>query len=61
MLKKPSISIPNAAKMPKVKSLPKATDKPSVFFKKEEFGGIKHPSIEKLRTFLEKHRAKKQS
>jgi hypothetical protein len=66
MLKKPSISIPNpakvgstAVKMPKAKSMPDATAKPSVFFKKEQdsFSQVKHPTLCKLRDFLErKHR-----
>lgn len=57
----PSIRVPNAAKMPKPKSMPTALDKPSKFFKKEEFEGIKTPSIENLRSFLENQRQKKQS
>ncbi len=57
-LKMPSISMPSAGKMPKPKSMPKATDKPSLFFKKEEFGNIKRSSIENLRNFLEQHRNK---
>lgn len=55
---KKGISIPSGLKMPKPKSMPKATDKPSKFFKKEDFEGVKQPSIEKLRDFLEKHRSK---
>ena len=55
------VSVPSATKMPKAKKMPKATDKPSLFFKKEEFGNIKRSSIENLRSFLEQHRAKKQS
>jgi hypothetical protein len=46
-------------KTPKSKKLPGATDKPSVFFKSEDFGSIKKPSIEKLRSFLEKNRSKR--
>jgi|ERR1035437_2389745 hypothetical protein len=46
-------------KTPKAKKLGQATDKPSVFFgKTEEFKGIKKPSIENLRSFLEKQRSK---
>ena len=58
---KKSIKIPFAMKMPKPKKMPLATDKPSKFFKKEEFGDIKRTSVENLRDFLESHRAKKQS
>lgn len=46
-------------KMPKAKSLADGFGKPSLFFKKEDFQGIKKPSIEKLRDFLEKTRLKK--
>lgn len=53
-LKMPSISIPSAMKMPKVKKMPLATDKPSKFFKSQDFSNIKHPSICKLRDFLDK-------
>jgi hypothetical protein len=60
-LKIPSISVPNAAKMPKPKKMPSATDKPSVFFKKEEIGNVKHPSVEKLRLFLQNYICPKQS
>lgn len=55
----PSTSIPNAAKTPKAKSMPKMGDKPSLFLKSEGFGNIKKPSIENLRHFLENQRAKK--
>ena len=51
-------SVGSALKMPKMKALPKATDKPSKFFKSEDFGNIKRPSIEHLRVFLEQHRGK---
>lgn len=57
--KKSLLTIPKATKMPKQKSMPKATDKPSLFFKKEDFDNIKRPSIENLRGFLEKNRSKK--
>lgn len=60
-LKMPSISIPGAMKMPKPKMMPKATDKPSKFFKNEATSNTKHPSIEKLRLFLENHIGRKQS
>jgi hypothetical protein len=51
------ISVPSATKMPKAKKMPTALDKPSKFFKNE--GGIRHPSICKLKDFLhKKHRAK---
>lgn len=52
-------SVPSAMKMPKAKGMAKATDKPSKFFKSEDFGNIKRPSIEHLRVFLEKHRSKR--
>jgi hypothetical protein len=55
----PGTKIPSGTKMPKPKSLPKPGDKPSLFFKKEDFGSKKHPSVENLRTFLEKRRSKK--
>jgi hypothetical protein len=55
------VKVPNAGKMPKPKSMPKPDDKPSLFFKKEDFGDIKHPTIENLRAFLENHRARSQS
>ena len=54
-------SVPSGLKMPKPKSMTKTTDKPSVFFKKENFGNVKHPSIENLRIFLEKASQKRQS
>jgi hypothetical protein len=46
-------------KIPKSKKMGQATDKPSVFFKSEEFHGVKKPSIENLRAFLEKQRSKR--
>ncbi len=46
-------------KQAKPKKPGQATDKPSQFFKSEEFQGIKKPSVENLRSFLEKQRAKK--
>ena len=46
-------------KTAKAKKPGQATDKPSVFFKSEEFQGIKRPSIENLRSFLEKQRSKR--
>jgi hypothetical protein len=46
-------------KMPKPKKPGQATDKPSVFFKNEEFQGLKKSSIENLRAFLEKQRNKR--
>ena len=46
-------------KQAKPKKPGQATDKPSQFYKSEDFKGIKHPSVEKLRAFLEKHRSKK--
>jgi hypothetical protein len=59
-------SIPNpskvgsvAVKMPKAKKPASPFAKPSLFFKTEDFEGIKHPSVEKLRAFLEKTRVKK--
>lgn len=65
----PSTSVPNpakvgstAVKMPKATlkpKMPEMGDKASEFLKKEDFAGVKQASIEKLRTFLEKVRAKK--
>ena len=46
-------------KTPKPKKMAQATDKPSKFFKSEDFRGIKKSSIENLRAFLEKHRGKR--
>jgi hypothetical protein len=46
-------------KSPKAKKMAQANDKPSVFYKSEEFSNIKKPSIENLRAFLEKQRAKR--
>ena len=43
-------------KSPKAKKPGQAMDKPSVFFKSEEFQGVKRPSIHRLREFLEKQR-----
>jgi hypothetical protein len=51
-------SIPSAMKMPKAKSMPKPGDKPSLFYKKEDFENVKQPSIENLRVFLERNRSK---
>ncbi len=46
-------------KTPKPKKMGQPGDKPSVFFSKSEgYENIKKPSIEKLRSFLEKQRAK---
>lgn len=50
-----------AVKMPKQKKLPGAFDKPSVFFKSEDSGGPKHPSVRKLKAFLETVKGKRQS
>jgi hypothetical protein len=60
-LEKSLTKVPNAMKMPKPKAMGKATDKPSLFFKKEDFGNIKRSSIENLRVFLENTRRGKQS
>jgi hypothetical protein len=46
-------------KTPKPKSMPDATDKPSVFFKNEGISTAKHPSVQKLRAFLDKSKLKK--
>lgn len=47
-------------KTPKAKKMGQATDKPSVFFgKTEDFKNVKRPSIENLRSFLEKQRSKR--
>ena len=45
-------------KTPKAKMMAQATDRPSKFFKSEDFLGIKKSSIENLRVFLERHRRK---
>lgn len=47
-------------KTPKAKKMATALDKPSQFYKSEDFKSIKKPSIENLRAFLHKHRTKKQ-
>lgn len=66
--KKPSMStsVPNPAKVgqtgirtPKAKKLAGPFDKPSLFFKNEDFGDIKHPNIEKLWSFLKSTRSKR--
>lgn len=49
----------SAVKTPKAKSMPDSTDKPSVFFKNEELSGPKHPTVQKLRDFLDKKHKKK--
>lgn len=54
----PSTRVPSATKMPKTKSMAKPGDKPSMFFKSEDFDNIKRPSVENLRTFLESNRLK---
>lgn len=55
-------STTSGLKMPKVSGPPKpGATILSEFNKKENFGRIKHPSIENLRVFLEKTRSKKQS
>lgn len=54
-------SVPSGMKIPKAKSMPKPGAVASKFFKKEDFGNIKRPSIENLRVFLEKTRHGKQS
>jgi hypothetical protein len=46
-------------KTPKAKKLPDATDKPSLFFKNEDFSSVKHPSVQKLKDFLQKARSKR--
>lgn len=46
-------------KTAKAKKPGQATDKPSVFFKSENFKDIKKSSIENLRGFLEKQRSKR--
>jgi hypothetical protein len=46
-------------KTPKAKKMGQSSDKPSLFFKSEEFQGVKKPSIHKLRKFLEKQRSKR--
>lgn len=46
-------------KTAKPKKMGSAMDKPSVFFKSENFKNIKKTSIENLRSFLEKQRNKR--
>jgi hypothetical protein len=46
-------------KKAKPKKMGQPTDKPSVFYKSEEFKNIKKLSIENLRSFLEKQRSKR--
>lgn len=46
-------------KQAKPKKMGQATDKPSVFYKSEDFNGIKKSSVENLRAFLEKQRSKR--
>ena len=46
-------------KQAKAKKPGQALDKPSVFYKSEEFKDIKKPSIENLGAFLEKQRNKR--
>lgn len=48
-----------AVKTAKPKKMGQATDKPSVFFKSEEFKNVKKSSIENLRSFLEKQKNKR--
>ncbi len=48
-----------AVQVPKAKRLGQPTDKPSEFYKSEDFKNIKRPSIENLRAFLENQRAKR--
>lgn len=60
-IKKSITSVPSAMKMPKPKMMPLATDKPSKFFKNEGVGEVKHPSVGKLRDFLENRSGRKQS
>jgi hypothetical protein len=64
-LAKANLSMPKVAstsvKMPKAKMMPGAFDKPSKFFKSEDFSQVKHPSVQKLKAFLEKVHSKRQS
>lgn len=46
-------------KTPKSKKMADGFGKPSLFFKSEEFNGIKKASVENLRGFLERQRAKR--
>lgn len=45
-------------KTPKTKKMADGFGKPSLFFKKENFGEPKKPSIQKLKAFLDKVRSK---
>lgn len=51
-----STKVPNAAKMPKTKTMAKPGDKLSEFLKSEseQFEYVKHPTLCKLRDFLQK-------
>lgn len=60
-IKAPSKMGSTAVKMPKAKKPASPFGKPSLFFKSEDFKGVKHPNIENLRSFLEKTRSKKSS
>lgn len=48
-----------ASKTPKAVKMPDASAKPSVFFKAEDYKGLKHPSTCKLRDFLSEKKSKK--
>lgn len=50
-----------APRMPKAKKMPGAFDKPSKFFKSEEFNSVKHPSVRKLLDFIQKKHKARQS
>lgn len=45
-------------KMPKAKKFADPFGKPSLFFKNEDFGKVKHPTLCKLRDFLSKKHKK---
>jgi hypothetical protein len=48
-----------ASKTPKAVKMPSASAKPSVFFKAEDYKGLKHASACKLRDFLAEKKSKK--
>jgi hypothetical protein len=60
MPKPAKVGIPSV-KMPKAKTMPSAFDKPSKFFKSEDFNRVKHPSVRKLLDFVQKRHKGSQS
>lgn len=63
---KPTTSIKNpmsmgsvSVKLPKTKMMGDGFGKPSLLLKNDDFGSAKHPSVQKLRDFLQRTRHKK--